>query len=220
MDEETTLKRKTMKEELLVRDLDERERYMYFDEMKQNEMTTGRPRLFRRDTAVQDIHILSLSSNAPARYDFVTLRQLLQLITSDFSHSISSVSKEESVLKDILYRDLRRLDYESAHEDAPSLTQRRFCSILVLPPLKCIITSRRLILIVPRGADSLLSYVQDCIEQNDALKDSDSTDFINFEFSACNNVFMLFLAVITDLYIPLYIFFFLSLYYLPLVCAS
>ena len=205
----TSYLKRAMQEQLLTSDSEERERYVYFDEMKQSEdILTGRLRTFRRDFAAPDIHILTLSSNAPARYEFVTLRQLLQHITSDFLPIISCFSNEDSALKDLRYRDLRRLDHDSAHEDAPSLTQRRFVNILVLPPLKCIMTSRRLILIVPTGADSLLSYVQDCIGQNDALKDSgDSIDFINFEFSACNTTIFFFCS---HLFIYLYLYLYLS----------
>jgi hypothetical protein len=77
-----------------------------------------------------------------------------------FNNNQGRVSNE---ISDIKSRDLRRLEYSFGLLEEPIVMVRRHVVLLAFDPYRAIILSNRVIMIVPDGADSLLSTFRDAI---------------------------------------------------------
>ncbi len=73
----------------------------------------------------------------------------------------SKLSQEEPMTCAVTLRlrDLRRLDYQFNPGDENTILIRRHAVLIAIDPLRAVVMSDRLILIVPPGADSLLSIL-------------------------------------------------------------
>jgi hypothetical protein len=75
----------------------------------------------------------------------------------------------EGVAKMLRLRDLRRLDFAVSQNDGLSITVRRHVVLFTADPIRAVITSSRLILILPPGADSFLAVVEEYMKGSQAV---------------------------------------------------
>ncbi len=54
---------------------------------------------------------------------------------------------------------MRRLEYQFTPQEEPTVLVRRHCVLISLDPIRVIVMSERMILVVPDGADSILQLL-------------------------------------------------------------
>lgn len=87
-------------------------------------------------------------SNASEKFD---REQAVQPIAAHYTSSVPS----------LLGRDLRRLDYDSYPNEEPSIRIRKHSILLSIDPIRAIIMSTRMVIIVPPGGmDQILEIVE------------------------------------------------------------
>jgi hypothetical protein len=64
-----------------------------------------------------------------------------------------------SAVSELRLRDLRRLDYQFNPNEEKSVLIRRHAVLFAMDPMRAVVMTNRLILIVPSGADSLISIL-------------------------------------------------------------
>ena len=120
------------------------------------------------------LHVLFFSNDCRAGYQWITLKQLFEIIKDETlkfrletSSDKTSAKKKEPVFGSIRFRDLRRLDIDCSYYEAPSIIQRRFVTIIVIPPIKAVIFCDMMIFVVPEGADQLIYILESHIRENE-----------------------------------------------------
>jgi len=68
-------------------------------------------------------------------------------------------ASDYNVINNLRLRDLRRLDFKFNPSEEKSVLIRRHTVLMAMDPLRAVIMADRLILIVPDGADSLISVL-------------------------------------------------------------
>ena len=109
---------------------------------------------------------LSIFPNGTSRYSSVTLRDLLGYTQHEINLRDLPLnnSDETSAVADIKYRDIRRLEsILTAHEE-PAILVRRHCALMLLDPIRAIVLSDRMIVVVPDGADSMISILLNILQ--------------------------------------------------------
>lgn len=66
---------------------------------------------------------------------------------------------EYSAVSEVSLRDLRRLDFLFNPNEEKSVLIRRHAVLIAMDPLRAVIMADRLLLIVPDGADELISWL-------------------------------------------------------------
>ena len=77
----------------------------------------------------------------------------------DFKILIVNVESEYSAVSEVNLRDLRRLDFLFNPNEEKSVLIRRHAVLIAMDPLRAVIMADRLLLIVPDGADELISWL-------------------------------------------------------------
>ncbi len=79
------------------------------------------------------------------------------------THTIPSENGSDEVsfsaVSELRLRDLRRLDYQFNPNEEKSVLIRRHAVLFAMDPMRAVVMTNRLILIVPPGADSLISIL-------------------------------------------------------------
>lgn len=80
--------------------------------------------------------------------------------SEDESESDSELEYYTDIISDIRLKDLRRLDYQFNSDEEKSIIVKKHCVLFAMDPLRAIVMSDVVILVVPAGADSLISMLE------------------------------------------------------------
>ena len=117
-----------------------------------------------------------MASDGSSEYTSRTLRDLLNYVNSE-AKTIDFGSREEahevegqdiiehSAVSELRLRDLRRLDYQFNPNEEKSVLVRRHAVLFAMDPLRAVVMANRLILIVPDGADSLITILDQYMKE-------------------------------------------------------
>lgn len=113
-----------------------------------------------------DVMVLEVTSTGASEMKCITLRDLLSYVINHADGKSSSTSHTDGegkrdMVSNLQQRDLRRLDFAHNVCEEPILIVRKHAVLIALDPLRAIIMSDRIILIVPDGADTLIQLLQE-----------------------------------------------------------
>ena len=94
--------------------------------------------------------------------------------------------KKEKFIGTLRHRDVRLLESNFAHSKDPAIVVRRHALIIVLPPIRMLILHDRAFLLVPDGADSMLSTFM----QKMRYEEADPAEEEAFEVTALESGFI------------------------------
>lgn len=108
---------------------------------------------------------MEIDDNGNDKISTLSLRDLLlyvDMMSSVIDSNLESASGSKLEMVSCLqHRDLRRLDFHYNAEEEPIVIVRRHAVLIAFDPLRAIIMSQRIIIIVPPGADTLLSKLKE-----------------------------------------------------------
>lgn len=121
------------------------------------------------DRGSNEVMIMEIScSNEDSIIRTLTLRDLLLYVNKESSlidNVLDSDTDRNGMVSYLQHRDLRRLDFHYNDDTGPIVIVRRHAVLIAFDPLRAIIMSDRIILIVPDGADSLLTTLKISINE-------------------------------------------------------
>jgi hypothetical protein len=121
----------------------------------------------RKDDKVPAFVVLTLYSNGLSQYSSWTLRELLGFVHKEVEMRDSSVAPFDDdvhAIGTIKYRDIRRMESVLTAHEEPAILVRRHCVLLLLDPVRAVVMSDRMHILVPDGADSMIGTLTNIIQ--------------------------------------------------------
>ena len=121
----------------------------------------------RRDEKVPSFIVLTLYSNGLSQYSSWTLRELLGFVQREVEMRDSSIAPFDDdvhAIGTIKYRDIRRMESVLTAHEEPAILVRRHCVLLLLDPVRAVVMSDRMHVLVPDGADSMIGILTNILQ--------------------------------------------------------
>lgn len=140
------------------------------------------------DIRSQTALILEVQEDGHSEYKLLSLRELYSTIidhillfestySTQFKKSLSPGAGR------LLYRDLRRLEFQFNPLGQPAILIRQHIVLISFDPFRCVVTADRLYLIIHDGMDCAIQILNKFIECND------NDDDLRFEYRAYEAIF-------------------------------
>lgn len=127
------------------------------------------------------------SSNNTTEYKYLSLRDLLSEIMQHIqpnkdNESENNKSKSIPSVGNLMYRDLRRLEFQFNPIGQPILLVRQHTVLISFDPLRCVVTFDKIFLLISDGSDRVIEIFNKYIESTD-------NDYKSFEYRAYDAIF-------------------------------
>lgn len=131
--------------------------------------------------------MLTVHDNGVQHYDNMTLRDLLRLVQEEVSPLCAASFESPAdamAVGQVKYRDIRRLEsILSAHEE-PAVLVRHHVVLMLLDPIRAIVLANKMIVVIPDGADSMISMLTNEINTQVQEESDGGSEGAPFEIKA------------------------------------